>query len=453
MYEPNFETFYNKEGLILISQLEKSIDLIKIGDFSWVKAQKNIEAIGLDPDDFYYESRNTEHPYCYYKGFVLIEILSLNNDLLFLKESIQMLEKKIHEAVASRDFDLFFSLIDKRIATDLYIEIFDFIPDEEKYLLYYKLLKTSEKVEANFPIEFRKKVQQYEGVTSSIPIIDENGYVKVFRGQLKQTASAKKPTPVEIASSWTTDINIAIKYALKDELESQVYKGKVHKDNINEYLTKNKEKEVIARSGTVEEIKIVELIKLQEIAQYLNYDKVLGLYKKYAEKIKVSWFFHPEGIHAVSHTKRVLFFNLMLCDLEQVLENEYDLLAKAALYHDIGRTNDGYDPNHGYYSYKKAITENFLIESNGANQAETDEVKIIRFILEMHPLPDRSAYKALKKYKINNQESAIRCLHIFKDGDALDRVRINDLNPDYLRTKSAYKLLMFAYQLYKQGEY
>jgi len=39
---------------------------------------------------------------------------------------------------------------------------------------------------------------------------------------------------------------------------------------------------------------------------------------------------------------------------------------------------------------------------------------------------------------------------IFKDADGLDRVRLGDLNPDYLRTASAPRLLLVAHQIYFQ---
>jgi len=89
-----------------------------------------------------------------------------------------------------------------------------------------------------------------------------------------------------------------------------------------------------------------------------------------------------------------------------------------------------------------------LLERVPAEEHET-----IRFIIEKHAVADKAALKQLSKYDLNDIEHTLKLYNIFKDADGLDRVRINDLNPDYLRSPSAHKLLLLAHQLYRTPQF
>jgi hypothetical protein len=119
----------------------------------------------------------------------------------------------------------------------------------------------------------------------------------------------------------------------------------------------------------------------------------------------------------------------------------------AAIYHDIGRLTDGYDPDHGMASYDKVLEEKLTVADN------PQDAEMLRFIVQNHAIPDQSAYKKLGRYDIDDVDRTWRLYDAFKDADGLDRVRINDLNPEYLRTPSAHRLLMLAHQLYNMQEY
>jgi len=77
--------------------------------------------------------------------------------------------------------------------------------------------------------------------------------------------------------------------------------------------------------------------------------------------VNPAWFVRPNGydasrtIHGVGHTSRVLVHALDLSDALDLSTWERDALGFAALWHDIGRTNDGVDYYHGAKSAGKAV--------------------------------------------------------------------------------------------------
>ncbi|MDP3045440.1 MAG: HD domain-containing protein [Bacillota bacterium] len=155
-------------------------------------------------------------------------------------------------------------------------------------------------------------------------------------------------------------------------------------------------------------------------------------------------YFHKSwGIHGVGHARRVLLLSLMLAHLNGLGPEEFDLLAQASLYHDIGRTHDNTCLIHGKASYRK-MTELGLI-----NIQEPEGREALRLVVETHCIPDREALAAVDTYRFRNTERARMLLTIFKDADGLDRVRLGDLNPRYLRNPFARRLVPVSHDLLK----
>jgi len=118
-------------------------------------------------------------------------------------------------------------------------------------------------------------------------------------------------------------------------------------------------------------------------------------------------------------------------------------MAKASLYHDIGRTHDGVCYEHGRNSIQKALR----LELIGGKVNEESE--ILRYVIVNHCLHDFKA-ESLDKYLIDNRERAVELLKLFKDSDGLDRVRIGDLDVKYLRYPVSGELVPFAEYLLKE---
>ncbi|MEN6326400.1 MAG: hypothetical protein ABFD18_09395, partial [Syntrophomonas sp.] len=334
-------------------------------------------------------------------------------------------------------FDRFLSLIDSRLAPDLFMEVFNFIPDHDKYRLFERVWRYNENSQEIFTEEFIKKVSKYKGVTSALPAADEAGFVQLYRSHEPEGLLPEQTSP------WTTDVNIAILHALHFDPVPAIYRGRIHLDHIISYDS-GKLKELKIKPHKVNQLETMDLINLRDFDTELRAAGIIQQYNSYAQKINNKWFHNPQGIHALSHTRRVLLLSLIISYLEKYNEEERTLLCLASIYHDIGRVNDGYDPDHGIASYQKLIDENLLALANNQDQ------EILRFLVQNHAIPDQSAYKKLNHYDLGDVDRTLRLYDAFKDADGLDRVRIKDLNPEYLRTRSAYRLILAAHQLYSQ---
>lgn len=194
------DDFIKRNSLIPLTELESNI--VTPDDLPLVYINTLIQSQGLEPGDFYYNPFNSELPYSYYRGSIVLDLSSLEN-LEEAKILINKMEAQLNSYVAKRDFDTFLSVIDKRLVPDLFTEIFNFIPDEDKFRLFEYVLTNFEDSWQVFSDEFKTRAYQYKGVTKSCPAANEHGYVELFVGS---GPNFDKST----ADSWTTDVNIAI---------------------------------------------------------------------------------------------------------------------------------------------------------------------------------------------------------------------------------------------------
>lgn len=430
------DDFIARNLLIPLSELEDSP--YKPMGFAFAPLRDQIATEGLKDDDFYFNPGDAEAPYSYYRGSVLLDFAGIDQKIGEIKILIVRLEKDINESVANRDFDRFLSLVDRRLVPDLFMEVFNFIPDQDKYRLFEKVWRYNENSHDVFTEEFIKKVSKYKGVTASRPVADTEGYVRVYRIKDEEMSLPDK------VSSWSTDVNIAIINALPLEPRPTICQGKIHHNNIISFDNDRFKKEIKVKVSGVEQVEAMELINLLDFDDELTKGEIIEKYTLYSSMINNAWFHNPQGIHALGHTKRVLLLSLIICFLENFSEKDQAILGFASIYHDIGRKNDGYDPDHGLASYSKLINEQLL------KLDDFHENEILRFLVQNHAIPDQSAYKKINRYALINVERTLRLYDAFKDADGLDRVRLKDLNPEYLRTDSAQRLILAAHQLYSR---
>ena len=79
----------------------------------------------------------------------------------------------------------------------------------------------------------------------------------------------------------------------------------------------------------------------------------------------------------------------------------------------------------------------------------TFEEEVMDFLMVYHCRSDKEAEKAIEQMEDGELKEMIqRLFPIFKDADALDRVRLGDLDPAYLRTKEARKRVEFAQNVF-----
>ena len=148
------------------------------------------------------------------------------------------------------------------------------------------------------------------------------------------------------------------------------------------------------------------------------------------------WFCRPPaGIHGIEHETRVLVLSQILGAMESAAGAivDRDAIAWAAVIHDTQRLDDSLDPEHGVRAAE-------WIQTNSDVLPRSTLVEPVAYICRWHASPD-------------NQVPQLRSdLRVLKGADALDRWRIGDLDPTYLRTESSRLLLSFSRCLWSETQ-
>jgi hypothetical protein len=146
----------------------------------------------------------------------------------------------------------------------------------------------------------------------------------------------------------------------------------------------------------------------------------------------VEWFARgPGGIHGIVHEARVLVWSQVLASIEagEELNVDCDVLGWAAAVHDTQRQSDGIDPQHGWRAAEWIRRQPELIPASVP-------LERVAYLCRWHVPPDDRAPEMTDE------------LRVFKDADALDRWRIHDLDPRFLRTKAAHRFLEASRELW-----
>lgn len=232
----------------------------------------------------------------------------------------------------------------------------------------------------------------------------------VYRGE--NSAS----TPYTQSFSWTLDENIANFFAIRRGLgPGRVIKAEIKKEDIMECIDVSMEKEIIVDPENVEVIEIRELVGKDDLYDILP--KVVDTYNKYKEKLTNLNFVIDSKIHGEEHELRVLLYCLILADMLNLPSSDKKILALAAIYHDTRRTNDYKDPEHG-----KSAKDYYISDCEKPDP-------IVSFLCEYHSLPDEAGFAEIQNSrKLSKNRRKTELLYkIFKDADALDRVRLGDI--------------------------
>lgn len=148
-----------------------------------------------------------------------------------------------------------------------------------------------------------------------------------------------------------------------------------------------------------------------------------------------SWLAHDSEIHGVGHMARVFILQELICNQ---LEDEGTAVNRqatrfGAMAHDVGRHDDGRDLEHGRRSAE-------WMQENLADKMPPETLDVATYIVHWHVPPDDEAPVMTTELKV------------LKDADGLDRARLGDLDPSYLRTNAAKNLVKVAQQLYEASQ-
>ena len=283
-------------------------------------------------------------------------------------------------------------------------------------------------IEAAVAAKSKKDAEKLRDKMKELPDV-----VTVYRGG--NTASTKP----EEAYSWTTDINVANFFAARRGTgDGYIVTAEVNKRDIIEYFPES-EKEIVVSP---------EKVRIQERMGIYGKDflstvgsGVFVKYEAYKKKLEKLGFAQDSEAHGRLHELRVLLLALMIADNIGVSDADMDVLATAAIYHDTMRVNDFNDEVHGRDGrtyYQNTVKKPSLLTS---------------IICEYHCLPDEEGYACIRAtFKNKEKQKRYMLLYdIFKDADALDRVRFGlmDLDINQLRNPISKQLSCVARMIFQ----
>ena len=144
-------------------------------------------------------------------------------------------------------------------------------------------------------------------------------------------------SPIDRGFSWTTDFNTALWFAAKGE-GKRIWKGKIKKKDVLFYVDARNEKEIIARPSLVESKSVLDMYPGDKNTALTHLSDVYDNYLQYGEMIKtVCKDYNNTNLHSVEHTARVLLNCLLIADNIGITRDELNILAYAAIFHDVGR--------------------------------------------------------------------------------------------------------------------
>lgn len=255
--------------------------------------------------------------------------------------------------------------------------------------------------------------------------------IKIFRGGNSQSV------PYQSAYSWTTDINSASFFAARRGAgPGYIACATIGKEDVFEYFPDSSEKEILILPGSSsfqmeEEISLKGLVYLEKALP-----EAVDLYHEYCDELMTLNFAMDSPIHGREHEARVLLHCILLGKELKLSSDDLRILCTAAIYHDTGRENDGIDDGHGAKGWEYYIS----------NVEKPDP--FVEFLCTYHSLPDEAGYKRIQKDSVLTKQGdrAKKLLDVFKDADALDRVRfgIQDVDLNQLRNPGSKTMVLVA---------
>jgi hypothetical protein len=148
-------------------------------------------------------------------------------------------------------------------------------------------------------------------------------------------------------------------------------------------------------------------------------------------------FLHRSTLHGQAHVSRVMVHAFRLVAATGFTA-ETARLWSAVYLHDIARRHDGIAPRHGADAWKRLAGLPDVRALFARGGVRDGDYPAIQAAVVCHSVGEPS-----------DDDPHRRLVCLLKDADALDRVRLGDLDPAYLRHSEARGMIEFAERLYE----
>ena len=207
-----------------------------------------VELLHIDPSYLFYNPGDFLNPIIYWKGPVYYGFFGgLNLEALKMMrtaEYFEQLTKYSEEMIKMKKFIPLFHRMEKKILIPAFVEMYDMIPDDQKYDIFIDLYVRSEFGFEMFPEELLKDVfskrefsKEWKKRMEDLKKIktDSQGLITAYRGE----------GAAEDVMSWTLDKKIAEFFANRFGHRGKILKQKIDPDKVVDYLTSRGESELL----------------------------------------------------------------------------------------------------------------------------------------------------------------------------------------------------------------
>lgn len=318
------------------------------------------------------------------------------------------------------------------------------LPDRQVFSIWYSIHK---RIDYSNNM-WRPDVLAYvfaQAPAPELPDADDDGLFTVYRGM-----GDKSQTP-DRALSWSSNPTSAMWFAVHFARGTHIAVARIRPDQIINYTPGfYNENEILVYPGTVKEFWYEDMIPATEEAVPILLVPVLHefiIYGRTAQQLG----YKPERIpfvqvHGLLHILRVLLLSLIYFynSGDPLTVADKQVLIYFSLLHDLGRTSEDRDDNHGDASVELAHSKGILLRGI---RLTSKEYRMAELIIRFHCRDDQAGFDAIQVepgFTRKDKERAWHLYQICKDMDGLDRVRFNGLDYRMLRTEFGRKLPLVA---------
>lgn len=409
----------------------------------------DIEKIIVDPTRFIYNCYYADYDRGIYFDVYLAEAALLDHRIGIVKTMEAVLRKD--DALKEKDWHTFYF---RDVPGPL--KIWDFqkrykqIEPEQVYEVWEEIHRNLDYENGQWRDDVLDYVFERAPKPKKTPPLNDKGLITVYRG------SGTLSQPTDRALSWSSSQHSALWFANHNGCGQAMFIGEVSPDDVVSYLPGfRNENEVIVRRGKVQNIRMMDMIPVTKENMVQLLAPVLRELLKYGPQVgKLGY--PAEGLftyHGRSHILRVLTLSLMFYynSGKKLTERDKNVLIYFSLLHDVGRTNEEVDNDHGRASVEKIEREGIAVDGLNINKKDR---QLAHIIIKYHSRPDEEGMEAIrrrkKKLSSDDYYRLIDLYAICKDMDGLDRVRFNGLDVYQLRTGYARRLPLIAGALLKE---
>lgn len=350
-----------------------------------------------------------------------------------------------NEFLQKKDWERYY-----RLSVPVPMLIYDFnrryrdIPPEQVFAVWYSIHRRIDYANGMWLREVMEYVFDH-APDGERPAPGKDGLVTLYRGM------GELSQPAEEAVSWSTSPENALWFANHSGHGTRLAVAEINPAEALAYFHGYRnENEVIVRPGTPRNIRYEDMLpSTQETFNALAMPALLEFSRWAPQAMRLGYeevLESPFRYHGVQHILRVLFLSLIYYykSGDPLTEADKNILIAFSLLHDLGRTNDGEEENHGKKSVELIRQKDIRIKSLRLSKRER---QIVELLIRLHCVEDRAGLAEIDAqpgFSRKDKEYVSWLYLICKDMDGLDRVRFAGLDYRRLRTPFAKKLPLVA---------